>query len=385
MKLHLYLVLLRLSPNINNSLYNCFYKQGMSRDTQSSTPGPDMVNAVAEMLRNLEQISTDPSIIGQCPELPGIVLDKVYATCLDREGPEYAQVNRDYQTLRAHYFKALAAHPVGRALAALAVGSSGVELMELGRPPASVAEIRSPRGRPARGRRESYNCHHVVPKSIRPESGVVSINHPTNFVVAKTTRRGLDQSENPHHFWHSLFLHAQTHNAPAEPISIYVVRPLFPFYPPITQGFRTVEELRKKLAALGAPQLPEVWESRLLDFSNATKHKPYAVPKEFHEITRMFGDLYKAQNKDPVLNQQMRSSLAEQAARLAADFLPAGAYVNGKQLPPDHKPKKSIPMIESQKKPETVVQASPARRKTRSTKRQLQKPAIPPQTKHQKV
>ena len=39
--------------------------------------------------------------------------------CLDREGPEYAKVNRDYQALRAHYFKALAAHPVGRALAAL--------------------------------------------------------------------------------------------------------------------------------------------------------------------------------------------------------------------------------------------------------------------------
>src|ERR1700683_1186254 len=131
----------------------------MSRSLQSSTPGPDMVNAVAEMLRNLEQISDDTSSIGQCPELPGIVLDKVYATCLDREGPEYAQVNRDYQALRAHYFKALAAHPVGRALAALAVGSAGVELMELGRPPALVTEVRSSPGRPVRGRRQSYNCH----------------------------------------------------------------------------------------------------------------------------------------------------------------------------------------------------------------------------------
>ena len=70
-----------------------------------------MVNAVAEMLRNLEQISTDPSIIGQCPELPGVVLDKVCATCLDRDGPEYAKVNRDYQALRAHYFKALGVAP----------------------------------------------------------------------------------------------------------------------------------------------------------------------------------------------------------------------------------------------------------------------------------
>ena len=357
----------------------------MNRASQSSVPGPEMVNAVAEMLRNLEQISDDPSIVGQCPELPGIVLDKVFATCLDREGPEYAQVNRDYQALRAHYFKALAAHPVGRALAALAVGSAGVELMELGRPPAVVAEVRSSRSRPVRRRRESYNCHHIVPKSMRPQSDAVPVNHPTNFVVAKTTRRGLDQSENPHHFWHSLFLHPQTHNAPAEPIPIYVVRPIFPFYPPITQGFRSVEELRKKLAALGAPQLPEVWETRILEFSKATRHQTYAVPKEFHEITRMFGDLYKAQNKDPALNQQMRSSLAEQGARLAADFLPAGAYVNGKQLPPDHKPRKSIPMIESQKKPETVVQPPPARRKGRSTKRPLQKPTLQPQPKHQKV
>src|SRR3984893_8110123 len=150
----------------------------MSRYPQSSAPGPEMVNAVTEMLRNLEEISNDPAIIGQCPELPGVVLDKVYATCLDREGPEYAKVNSDYQALRAHYFKALASHPVGRALAALAVGSTGVELMELGGPPASVAAGRTNRGRPVRGRRESYNCHHIVPKSIRPQSETVPVNPP---------------------------------------------------------------------------------------------------------------------------------------------------------------------------------------------------------------
>jgi hypothetical protein len=358
----------------------------MPRYSQSpSAPGPEMVNAVAEMLRKLEQFAEDPSIIGQCPELPGVVLDKVCASCLDREGTEYAKINRDYQSLRAHYFKALASHPVGRALAALAVGSSGVELMEAGRPPAFVADIRAQRGKPLRGRRESYNCHHIVPKSIHPQSDVVSINHPTNFVVAKTTRRGLDQSGNPHHFWHSLFLHPQIHNAPAKPIPIYVVRPLFPFYPPITQGFRTVDELRNKLTALGAPQLPEIWEKRILEFSKATKHQPYAVPREFHEITRMFGDLYKPQNKEPALNQKMRSSLAEQSARLAADYLPAGAYVNGKQLPNDHVPKKSIPLIESQHKPETVVQPSSVRRKSRSTKSPPLKPSIHPQPKQQKV
>src|SRR4029077_20271413 len=133
-----------------HGLYNscCMFPTShrMNHESQSSAPGPEMVNAVDEMLRNLEQISIDPSLISQCPELPGVVLDKVFATCLDREGPEYAKVNRDYQALRAHYFKALAAHPVGRALAALALASTGVELMELGRPPASVTAIRSTRG-----------------------------------------------------------------------------------------------------------------------------------------------------------------------------------------------------------------------------------------------
>ena len=99
----------------------------------------------------------------------------------------------------------------------------------------------------------------------------------------------------------------------------------------------------------------------------------------------MFGDLYEAQNKDPAVNEQMRASLAEQGARLATDFLPAGAYVNGKQLPADHRPKKSIPVIETQKKPETVVQPSPARRKSRSSKRHIQKPATLAPTNHQKV
>jgi hypothetical protein len=343
-----------------------------------------MVKAVAEMIKNLEEIALDPSIIGKCPDLPGVVLDKVLATRLDRDGPEYAQVTHDYQTLRADYLKALVMHPVGRALAALAVGSSGVEMMERGRPPAIVTEIRSSGTARTRGRRESFNCHHIVPKSVRPENGAIAINHPTNFVVAKTTRRGLDQSENPHHFWHSLFLHPQIHNAPVEPYSVYVVRPLFPFYPPISQGFHSAEELRSKLAQLGAPQLPEVWEKRILEFSKATKHKPYAVPKEFHEITRLFGDLYKPLNKDPALNDQIRDSLSQKASRLAADYLPAGAYLNGTQLPSNHKPKKIVPTIESKSPPETVVQPPSTPRKSVSTKRKVRK-SVQTQTTLQKV
>jgi hypothetical protein len=99
----------------------------------------------------------------------------------------------------------------------------------------------------------------------------------------------------------------------------------------------------------------------------------------------MFGDLFKAQNKDPAIIQQIRSSLAEQGARLAADFLPAGAYVNGKPLPADHKPKKSLPMIETQNKPETIVRPPPARRKSCSSKRQLPRQVLPTATNHLKV
>jgi hypothetical protein len=362
-----------------------FLYLSMSSDSECSAPGPAMVKAVAEMIRNLEEMALDPSIIGKCPDLPGVVLDKVLATRLERDGPEYAQVTRDYETLRADYLKALVLHPVGRALAALAVGSAGVEMMEHGRPPAIVAEARSPATGRMRGRRESFNCHHIVPKSVRPEKEAISINHPTNFVVANTTRRGLDQSQNPHHFWHSLFLHPQIHNAPVEPYSVYVVRPLFPFYPPIAQGFHSAQELRSKLAQLGAPPLPEVWEKRILEFSKATNHKPYAVPKEFHEITRLFGDLYKPLNKDPVLNDQLRDSLSQKASRLAADYLPAGAYLNGTQLPSNHKPKKFIPTIESERPPETVVKPVPTSRKSVSTKRQARKPVTQPQPTLQKV
>ncbi|HEV3209993.1 MAG TPA: hypothetical protein VGY91_06980 [Chthoniobacterales bacterium] len=97
----------------------------MAQREKTSPPGSEMINAVSEMLRNLEEISTDPSIIGSCPELPGIVLDKVQATLRDRDGAEYAELNRDFNRLRAEYLQALVAHPIGRGLALLAVGSEG--------------------------------------------------------------------------------------------------------------------------------------------------------------------------------------------------------------------------------------------------------------------
>ena len=343
----------------------------MAQREKTSPPGPEMINAVSEMLRNLEEISADPSIIGSCPELPGVVLDKVEATLRDRDGAEYADLNRDYGSLRAEYFQALVAHPVGRGLALLAVGPEGVAMMETGRPPSQISEVCFAHDKPMRGRIESYNCHHIVPRGLRPVSNRIAVNHPTNLVVAETTRRGRDQSQNPHHFWHSLLLHPQTHNAPDQPIPVYVVRPLFPFYPPTTQGYRSVEELRRKLATFGAPPMPEIWEKRVLEFSKASNHRPYVVPKQFHEITRMFGDLFKKANKETAINQELRARLAEKAAKLAAEFLPAGAYLDGKQLPANHKPKRILPVIETTKEPETTVaKAAPSKNRPRKAQRQ---------------
>jgi len=137
----------------------------MAQREKTSPPGSEMINAVSEMLRNLEEISSDPSIIGSCPELPGIVLDKVQATLRDRDGAEYAELNRDFNRLRAEYLQALVAHPIGRGLALLAVGSEGVAMMEIGRPPSSISEVRLVQDKPTRGRKESYNCHHIVPRA----------------------------------------------------------------------------------------------------------------------------------------------------------------------------------------------------------------------------
>jgi hypothetical protein len=306
-----------------------------------------MVKAVDEMLKNLEKLAPDPGIVSACPELPGIVLDQVLGKVQSRGDCDYQEITRNYRSMRSEYLRALAAHPVGRALALLAVGAEGVAMLEAGRTPCAVSEVSHRPERSLRSRREPYNCHHVIPKSLQVAGGAAAINHPANLVMAKTVRRGRDQSQNPHHCWHALLLHPQTHNAPPTSIPVYVVRPLFPFYPPITQGFRSAEELRAKLKALGAPPLPEMWEKRILEFSKAAKHKAYCVPREFYEITEMFGDLYRPENKDPANNLEARRALAERSAKQAAEWLPSGAFLNGSPLPPSHRPKKCLPIVQS--------------------------------------
>jgi hypothetical protein len=332
-------------------------------------PRQEMIDAVAEAIRDFEKLAPDPEIVGGCPELPGIVLDRVLGRPLDRQGEEYQTTIKDYGKIREEYFQALVSHPIGRTLALLAVGPDGVKLMEAGRSPSTLTDTTAPPERAIRGRRVNYNCHHIIPKSVAVSGGKAAVNHPRNFVIANTTRRGRDQSQNPHHFWHSLLLHPQTHNAPNAEIPIYVVRPLFPFYPPITQGFKSAEALREHLKSLGAPPLPEAWENRILAFSKATGHRAYSVPKEFHEITRAFGELYSKANREDSANLAAREALARKVESLSAQWLPGDAYVNGRQLGPDHVPKNKLPVVDPNlvAAPETPVPV-----KTKSNRKRTQ-------------
>ena len=316
-------------------------------DARSKPPNAEMRAAVDEAIKELEKLISDPASIGACPELPGIVLDRIVGRALDRTSEEYEQTTKAYGKMRGEYLKAFAMHPVGRSLSLLAVGADGVRLMESGHSPSSVMNVTKPTNQPVRLKRQYYNCHHIIPKSVAVTGGRAAINHPRNFVIVNTTRRGRDQSQNPHHFWHALFLHPQTHRTVDQSNPIYIPRPVFPLYPPITKGFRSVEGLRKHLSALGATPLPEIWERRILEFSKAMGHKPYSVPKQFHEITQGFGELFKKENRDPEANQAVRDKLAAKAEGLAAEWLPGDACINGKTLGPSHQPKHRLPIVES--------------------------------------
>jgi hypothetical protein len=340
-------------------------------DSSSKPPSAEMRAAVDEAIKELEKLISDPAAIGACPELPGVVLDRIIGRPLDRASEEYDQTTKAYGKMRGDYLKALALHPIGRSLSLLAVGADGVRLMESGHSPSSVVNATQATNQPVRLKRKHYNCHHVIPKSVAVTGGRAAINHPRNFVIVNTTRRGRDQSQNPHHFWHALFLHPQTHRVVDQSNPIYVPRPVFPLYPPIMQGFKTAEGLRKHLAALGATPLPEVWEQRILEFSKALGHQPYSVPKQFHEITQGFGEFFKKENREPEANQAVRDKLAAKAEGLAAEWLPGDARINGKILGPSHQPKHRLPIVES------GLTTAPATKISENKKRQAKRTRTP--------
>jgi hypothetical protein len=107
----------------------------MSSRKRDAPPPPGMVEAVDQMFRQLEMLAPDPNVAGACPELPGIVLHRIKGRVLDPHDPQYLDAITAYQSMHDDFLKALAAHPIGRALALLAVGPDGVALMEAGRTP----------------------------------------------------------------------------------------------------------------------------------------------------------------------------------------------------------------------------------------------------------
>ena len=126
--------------------------QDMSSSKQPpAPPRQEMIDAVAEAIREFEKLAADPEIVGACPELPGVVLDRIMGRCLDREGQEYKATVKDYENIRQEYLQALVSHPIGRTLALLAVGSDGVKLMEAGRSPSTLVDTAAPSGRAGPG------------------------------------------------------------------------------------------------------------------------------------------------------------------------------------------------------------------------------------------
>jgi hypothetical protein len=65
-------------------------------DASSKPPSVGMCAAVDEAIKELEKLISDPASIGACPELPGIVLDRIVGRPLDRSSEEYEQTTARY-------------------------------------------------------------------------------------------------------------------------------------------------------------------------------------------------------------------------------------------------------------------------------------------------
>jgi len=62
---------------------------GSSKQLPPAPPRQEMIDAVAEAIREFEKLAANPEVAGACPELPGVVLDRIMGLCLDRKGEEY--------------------------------------------------------------------------------------------------------------------------------------------------------------------------------------------------------------------------------------------------------------------------------------------------------
>lgn len=197
----------------------------------------------------------------------------------------------------------------------------------------------------AERRPDLWNCHHVVQKSVAQLDGR-SANDPSNLVVISTFTSG-NNRENAHHFLHATILHPQLHLPPGSVTDAYIPRPLFPFYPPTRKAFANVGEVQRELQHLDPKaELPPSWQRRLVAFSRAAGKLPYEVPSEYRDAIRSYQNIYyRSENRDPEREQEARKGAAAAGARLARQFLPAGARVDGKTLPIGHAPKISLPIL----------------------------------------
>jgi hypothetical protein len=68
-----------------------------SKNRPPPPPRQEMIDAVAEAMRELENLAPDPDVISACPQLPGIVLDRIVGKPLDRQGEEYQATINGYE------------------------------------------------------------------------------------------------------------------------------------------------------------------------------------------------------------------------------------------------------------------------------------------------
>lgn len=306
---------------------------------------PNMVRKIDMMLDRLEKLeppSEKPN------ELPGMFLEKVKVRLLHPNSAQYKEAHWDYHRTRPRFLAGLTQHPVTRSMALLAVGPEGVAQMECGKvPTVPGATITDSKGR-TKQQIDFYNCHHVIQKSVTSLDDQHAVNDPYNMVVTQSFASN-GSKQNPHNFWHAVYLNPQIKGPTGSEIDFYAPRPAFPFYPPIREGYKNAESIREKLNQLEPnAQLPEKWEQRLVAFSKATNHQPYEVAPEHRQVTQMLVDSFNTKALGSNAKRlKHRQELSQLSAELATERLPAKAWINGTQLSEMHQPSIKISLLDS--------------------------------------
>lgn len=274
-------------------------------------PGHDSIRShrteLEYFLHNLDRLCSASELLVQSnqPAFSGTLLEPTTVRMIDRDTPEYGAVVQEYRRLGRGFCKDLAAHPTSRALALIAVGQEGVREMEQGRVP------------------PGFNRHHILPKSVAPTGQDQNrpINDITNLCLVETSQ---DPEHNPHHLWHALVLHPQTHGAHGQTRQVAAVRPLFPIYPPVKRGYdyKTPEDVYAHLESMepGSSQALRGtgWADKIVAFKETQNHRDYRTPESFHHLIDGFKRIYQRNGID---RQIRREDLARKANSLAKSYL----------------------------------------------------------------